>query len=89
MVQGIYYVVGTENNPPLLKPTFWTISDFTIPRTSNSVKAWHRRMGVLASRSHVSVYEMLDMISKESIIVCNSRQEILFAPNVSRRRVGA
>lgn len=53
---------------PLYPPTFWSVADQLdagLPRTQNSVEAWHRRLGSLLSRKHVDVFTMINQLRHE------------------------
>jgi hypothetical protein len=53
---------------PLFPPALWSVNarvELGIPRTQNSVEAWHRRLGELVGAAHVGVFKMIKEIKKE------------------------
>ena len=66
------YIDGNNKNGPKYKPEFWSISEaikLNMPRTQNSLEAWHRRLKVVVGRSHLGFYHMISELSKEFIYV--------------------
>jgi len=53
---------------PLFPPQLWSVYDSVelgIPRTQNTVEAWHRRWKTLVGESHIGVYTIIQEIQKE------------------------
>lgn len=66
----INYISGKKKRQPSYSPSFWTVSDSRkYPRTQNSVEAYHRRLQVISDKSHLGVYELIDNLGKEYIVV--------------------
>lgn len=64
---------------PAYSPIFWTILDnieSNVPRTQNSVEAWHRRLQVLIGKSHIGLYQLVSELAKETIIAKTRIQEV-------------
>ena len=70
-----YYVRGrarrasrNRRSLPLFPPSLWSVTDNIgneLPRTQNSVEAWHRRWEILVGGTHVSVFKIIEEIQKE------------------------
>lgn len=72
------YVLGRERHAtrsgtvirsrPLFPPTLWSVVDnieYALPRTQNSVEAWHRRWISILGNVHIGTFKMINEIQKE------------------------
>jgi hypothetical protein len=54
--------------PPLFPPQLWSVHDsmeLGIPRTQNSIEAWHNRWNNLVGKAHVGIYTIIKEFQKE------------------------
>lgn len=62
--------IGSERRQPSYKPNFWSVADSAkFPRTQNSVEAYHRRLQIVSGKIHLGLYELIEELGKESIVV--------------------
>ncbi|CAG8797744.1 1033_t:CDS:1, partial [Dentiscutata erythropus] len=57
-----------DRNLPLFHPQLWSVYESVelgIPRTQNSVEAWHNRWNTIVGRPNVSVYMLIEELQKE------------------------
>lgn len=55
-------------NNPLFPPDLWSITDnidHALPRTQNTVEAWHRRWDELLGNTHVGIFKIINEIQRE------------------------
>ncbi|KFD46250.1 hypothetical protein M514_24728 [Trichuris suis] len=55
-------------SPPLFPPALWSIYDCMqegLPRTQNSIEAWHRRWKSVIGADHAGIYHTLEELRKE------------------------
>jgi hypothetical protein len=67
-VVKIYANGSSIRNRPRCPPKIWSIAEnnaLGMPRTSNSVEAWHRRWENLVNVSHAGLYKFIEEINKE------------------------
>ncbi|RWS15961.1 hypothetical protein B4U79_04492 [Dinothrombium tinctorium] len=73
---GTNYVIGRlrgrngNRSPPIFPPSFWCIFDCldqTLPRTQNSLEAWHRRWNNVVGAYHVGVVRFIQMLRDEQM----------------------
>lgn len=53
---------------PMFPPHLWSVAnniEYALPRTTNSVEAWHRRWEVLVGREHVGIFKIIKEMQKE------------------------
>lgn len=77
------YVLGKKNrkerSPVPYPPTFWSVGslvDDNLPRTQNTVEAWHRRLNSVISRSHIGCYKLINELKQEHIYIKNLIENI-------------
>lgn len=74
---------------PMYSPEFWSVCDTqkeSLPRTQNSVEAWHRRLKVVVGKPHIGVYLLITELSKE-LIVAKTRIEKMQAGNLVQKKM--
>lgn len=73
------YICGVNGATPKYVSNFWSISDavsHNLPRTQNSVEAWHRRLKVIVGKKHAGVYEITAHLGKELLMSMNTVQQL-------------
>lgn len=58
--------------PPLFSPDIWSVhynNEHNLPRTQNSVEAWHRRWNSLLNNKKIGLYSTIKELKKEQIAV--------------------
>lgn len=64
---GIKYINGTNKQPPVYSPNFWTqCNDKTIPRTQNSAESFHHHINQICAKRHVGFYRLVGELQSET-----------------------
>lgn len=61
---------GQGRRTPVFPPEWWNCHERVLgdlPRTTNSVEAWHRRLNTIMGKSHPSLYFALDQLQTEAL----------------------
>lgn len=100
----LYYVLGKPQShiegtkvtitrcPPLFPPRLWSIhsqNEIGLPRTQNSVEAWHRRWNSILNNNRYGVYSTIRKLMKEQAstnhAIERSQAEIVRTPPKKKR----
>lgn len=84
-VQG--RAAGRGHRQPRFPPSMWSVADLMdagLPRSQNSLEAWHRRFGSLADNKHLGVLKCIEIFRDEahSVAIQIERLEAGIASNV-------
>lgn len=65
---GVYYINGNDTSPPKFPSHIWSIADLTregLPRTQNSLEAWHHRFGSITGNHHIGLIRCIEFFRNE------------------------
>lgn len=71
--------IGSKRKNSNYVPEFWSIAynvRLNLPKTTNNVEAWHRRLQAIIGKSHIGVYAIIEEMGAESIYVSHRIQKI-------------
>lgn len=78
-----------ERGQPSYKPQFWAVEDqieFNLPRTQNSLEAWHNRLQSLVGRHHTGMFDLIKHLQQEEITVQTTIQNLIAGEGPSIRK---